>query len=102
MTLAVAWHTLGVVHSGLGEPRQAIGCYRQAQALVHELKYRPARALMIIVLAELGDAFQAAGDPPSAAEAWQQALQVLGDLGWPDLAGIGARIEQAGPPSPPG
>jgi hypothetical protein len=90
------------VHSGLGEPRQAIGCYRQALALVHELTYPLARALMILLLAELGDACQATGDPPAAVEAWQQALQVLDDMGWPDLAGIGARLEQAGPPSPPG
>jgi hypothetical protein len=59
------------------------------------------RALMIIVLTELGDACQATGDLPAAAEAWQQAQQVLNDLGWPDLAGVGARLEQAGSPSPP-
>jgi tetratricopeptide (TPR) repeat protein len=99
--LAIAWDALGVVHSGLGESRQAIGCYRQALALVHQLKYPMTRALMIIVLTELGDACQATGDLPAAAEAWQQAQQVLNDLGWPDLAGVGARLEQAGSPSPP-
>ena len=100
--LAIAWDALGVVHSGLGEPRQAIGCYRQALALVRELKYPLARAMMIVMLAELGDACQAAGDLPAAVEAWQQAQQVLDDLGWPDLAGVGARLEQANPPSKPG
>jgi len=96
--LALAWDALGVVHSALGEHHQAIGCYRQALALVHQLKYLPARALMITLLTELGDACQATGDLPAAAEAWQQALQVLDELGWPDLAGIGARLEQASPP----
>jgi tetratricopeptide (TPR) repeat protein/transcriptional regulator with XRE-family HTH domain len=96
--LAVAWDALGVVHSGLGEPRQAIGCYRQALALIHELKYPLARALMITLLSELGDACQATGDLPAAAEAWQQALQVLDDTGWPDLFGVGAKLEQADPP----
>ena len=96
--LAMAWDSLGVVHSGLGEYRQAIGCYRQALALVHELKTPLARALMIIMLTEHGDACQATGDLSAAVEAWQQALQVLDDLGWPDLAGLHAKIEQASPP----
>jgi len=100
--LAIAWDALGAVHSSLGEPRQAIGCYRQALALVHQLKYPMTRALMIIALTELGDACQATGDLPAAVEVWQQALQVLDDMGWPDLAGVGARLEQADSLSPPG
>ena len=54
------------------------------------------------MLAEFGDACRAAGDLPAAVEAWQQALQVLDDLGLAGPAGIRARLEQAGPPSPPG
>jgi len=98
----MAWDALGVAHSRLGEPRQAIGCYRQALALVCELKSQFARAMLASVLAEFGDACQATGDLPAAVEAWQQALQVLDDLGWPDLLGVGARLEQAGTPSLPG
>jgi len=101
-TMAMAWDALGVVHSSLGEPHQAIGCYQQALALIHELNNALARALMILMLTELGDTRQAAGDLPAAAEAWQQALQVLDDMGWPDLAGVGARLEQLGLPSLPG
>jgi DNA-binding SARP family transcriptional activator len=97
--LAIAWHALGVVHSGLGEPRQAIGCYQQALALVHDLKYPLTRALMSVMLAELGDACEATGDLPAAAKAWQQALQVLDDMGWPDLFGVGAKLEQVSPPN---
>jgi hypothetical protein len=41
-------------------------------------------------------------DLSAAVEAWRQALQVLDDLGWPDLLGVGDRLEQAGAPSPPG
>ncbi len=101
-SLAIAWDTLGLVHSGLGEPRQAIGCYQQALALVRELKNPLARAMLASILVEFGDACRAAGDLPAAVEAWQQALQVLDDLGWPDLRGVHARLEQASPPSPPG
>ena len=99
---AMAWDALGVAHSRLGEPRQAMGCYRKGLALVCELKNPFARAMLASMLAEFGDACQAAGDLPAAIEAWRQALQVLDDLGWPDLLGVGARLEQAGAPSPPG
>jgi hypothetical protein len=54
-----------------------------------------------MVLAGYGDACQRAGDLPAAVEAWQQALQILHDLGWPDLLGVRARLEQASAPSPP-
>jgi hypothetical protein len=49
------------------------GCYRQALALIHELRYPLTRALMVSMLTELGDACQASGNPPDAVEAWQQA-----------------------------
>jgi hypothetical protein len=74
----------------------------QALALVHQLKYPLARALTINLLTDLGDACQTTGDLPAAAEAWRQSLRVLDDMGWPDLGGVGARLEQAGPPGPPG
>ena len=100
--LAMAWHARAFVHSQLGEQRQAISCYRQALALVGERKHPMARGVLVIMLAEFGDACRAVGDLPAAVEAWQQALQVLRDLGWPDLLGVGARLEQAGLPSPAG
>ena len=75
------------MHSRLGEQRQAISCYRQALDFVRERKHPMARAMLVIMLAEFGDACRAAGDLPAAVEAWQQALQVLSDLGWPDLLG---------------
>jgi CheY-like chemotaxis protein len=70
--------------------------------LVRERKNPLARMLLVRLLAESGDACRDAGDLPAAAEAWQQALQILHDLGWPDLLGVRARLEQASAPSPPG
>ena len=99
---ALAWATLGLVYSGLGEQRRAISSYRQALDFVREQKWPMSRAILIIILADFGDACRAAGELSAAVEAWQQALQVLSDLGWPDLFGIQARLEQAGLPSPPG
>jgi Tetratricopeptide repeat len=101
-TLAFAWHALGFAHARLGEHPQAISCYRQALALVWERKNPLARMLLVRLLAESGDACQATGDLPAAAHAWQQALQILHDLGWPDNLAVRARLEQAGPPIPPG
>jgi tetratricopeptide (TPR) repeat protein len=99
---AMAWHALGFVHSRLGEPRQAIGCYRQAQALVREPKHALARRMRHMLLVGIGDACRAAGDLPGAVEAWQQAQLILRDLRWPENPRIRARLEQAGPPGPPG
>ena len=100
-TLALAWGALGFVDSGLGKPRQAINCHRQARAFARERKFPMTRAILGGLLAEFGDVCRAAGDLPTAVEAWQQALQILHDLGWPDMLGVGVRLEQAGPPSPP-
>ena len=100
--LALAWDALGLVHSRLGEHRQAISCYRRALILARERKNPLARGWLAGLLAGFGDACRAAGDLPAAVEAWQQALQILHDLGWPENRRIRARLEQAGLPSPPG
>jgi tetratricopeptide (TPR) repeat protein len=95
MRLAIAWHTLGLVHSRLGEQGQAISCYQQALALVGDWTTPVTRRLVATVLTDLGDACQAAADPPGAARAWQQALQILDDLRLPDSLGVHAKLGQA-------
>ena len=67
-----------------------------------ERKNPMARGVLVIMLAEFGDACRAVGDLPAAVEAWRQAVQVLRDLGWPDLLGVGARLEQVGLPNAAG
>jgi tetratricopeptide (TPR) repeat protein len=103
-SVAVAWGALGQVHSRLGEHRQAISCYRQAQTLAraHERKSPLARWVLGMVLAGYGDACRRAGDLPAAIEAWQQALQILNDLGLPDNLRIRPRLERARSLSPSG
>jgi tetratricopeptide (TPR) repeat protein len=100
--LALGWGTLGWVHSRLGEHRHAISCYRQALALAHAWKTPLARRWLADLLADFGDAWQAAGDLRAARPAWQQALQILDDLHLPDSRRIRARLQQAGSPRPPG
>ena len=65
---------------------------------MRERKNPLARGTLVRLLAEFGDACRAAGDLPAAAEAWQQALQILRDLGWPDILGVRARLDRLGPP----
>ncbi len=91
-----------MVHSRLGEHRHAISCYRQALALAREWKTPAARRWLASLLADFGDASQAAGDRPAAVEAWRQALEILDDLRLPDDLGVRARLEQVGAPGPPG
>ena len=96
--LAFAWEGLGIAHSRLGETRQAISSYRQALAFVRERENPMARGTLVRLLAEFGDACRVGGDLQAAAEAWQQALQILRDLGWPDFLGIRARLDRLGSP----
>jgi len=69
---------------------------------VSEPKDALARRMRQVLLVRFGDACHAAGDLPAAVEAWQQAQLFLRDQGWPESPRIRARLEQAGPPSPPG
>jgi tetratricopeptide (TPR) repeat protein len=101
-SLARAWNVLGLVHSRLGEHSQAISCYRRALDLARERKTPLARWWLASLLADFGDACRAAGDMPAAAEAFQQAWQILDNLGLPENRRIRARLEQAGLPSPLG
>ena len=87
-----------MVHSRIGEPSQAISCYRQALAILREQKNALARGMLSSLLVGFGDACRAVGDLPAAVEAWLQAQQILRDQGWPESPRIRARLEQAGPP----
>jgi hypothetical protein len=60
------------------------------------------RGLLVRLLVGFGDACRAVGDLSAAVEAWQQAQQILHDLGWPESRPIRARLEQPGPSSPAG
>jgi hypothetical protein len=59
-----------------------------------------ARGVLVIMLAEFGDACRAVGDLPAAVATWRWVVLVVDDLGWPDLLGVGAGLERAGLPSP--
>ncbi len=95
--LALAWGVLGLVHHRLGERHHAVSCYRQALLLANQWKTPLARRWLASLLADFGDACQAASDMPAAANAWQQALHILDELGLPDSVGVRARLEQPGP-----
>ena len=99
-TFAMAWETLGLVHSRLGGPRPAITCYRQVLAFLRVRKQPLACLMQIIMLPEFGDACRAAGDLPTAAGAWQQAQQIRRELGWPESRGSAPGSSRPGRPAP--
>jgi Tetratricopeptide repeat len=86
------------MHTRLGEHREAMSCHRQAVDLAREWKTPLSRRWLASLLVSFGDACQAAGDLPSARQAWQQALQIRHGLGLPRNRQIRARLEQAGLP----
>src|SRR5260370_1150073 len=83
----VARGVVGLVHYRLGERHHAVSCYRQALVLANQSKTPLARRWLVSLLAEFGDACAAVSDLPAAAGAWQQALQILDDLGLEDSLG---------------
>jgi hypothetical protein len=85
------------VHYRLGERHHAVSCYREALGLAIQWKTPLARRWLAGLLADFGDACQAAGDLPNARKAWQQARQTLHDLGLPDSIGVRARLHRAKP-----
>jgi tetratricopeptide (TPR) repeat protein len=89
-----------VVHSRLGEHRQAMSCYQQALALERQWKIPLDRWSLAGLLVGFGHACRAAGDLPGAAGAWQKALQILDELGLPANRPIRAWLQQAVRPSP--
>jgi len=72
----------------------------QGLALVGERRNPTARGVLVIMLAEFGDACRLSGTcrPPSrlGTGLWQ----VRDDLGWPDLLEVSTRLERVGLPSP--
>jgi tetratricopeptide (TPR) repeat protein len=98
-------HSLGYAHHLLGQYHQAIHYLQQAAALWVELgdRHNHAEALNL-----LGDAHHAAGDRDAARTAWQQALDILDQLGivragvgpsYPDADEINAKLHRLDTPN---
>jgi DNA-binding SARP family transcriptional activator/tetratricopeptide (TPR) repeat protein len=89
--LADAWHSLGTLHKQLGEHPDAIACFQQSLMLSATLGDRWGQAYCLIYV---GDTHDAAGDLLAAREAWQHAIDMLGDLRHPDTDRIRARLRE--------
>jgi DNA-binding SARP family transcriptional activator len=81
--------SVGYLHSRLGHHDEAISCYQQAIGL---LTGTPAVTLRAVMLANMGDAYDAAGDPGAARRAWQEALAILDDLRHPEADRLRSRL----------
>ncbi|MFD2691078.1 tetratricopeptide repeat protein [Streptomyces phyllanthi] len=97
-----AWDTLGHAHQHLGDHQEAIACFRQALRLRRE---RCDSNEVAETLVHLGDVHLAAGDFRVARLFWQEALEILDQLGHGDTLHIRGRLRtaqasEATPPSP--
>lgn len=86
------WDSLGYIHHRIGQPEQALACYRKAVDILHQLGdlYDESRALT-----HLGDALHETGDLAAARRAWQDALVILDDLDHPECDQLRVKIGQA-------
>jgi DNA-binding SARP family transcriptional activator/tetratricopeptide (TPR) repeat protein/DNA-binding XRE family transcriptional regulator len=82
--------TMGHAHHHLGQHQQAIACYQQALDIYRSLHAGEDTAL---VLAHLGDLYDARGEAQAACDAWQRALRVLDPLNHPDAPSIRAKLD---------
>jgi DNA-binding SARP family transcriptional activator len=86
---ALSWDSLGYIYKELGDYAQAVTCYRRCIDLFEALGDRYFMADSLVCL---GDVHAAAGSADDARAAWQQALDVLVELGHPDAEGVRARL----------
>jgi DNA-binding SARP family transcriptional activator len=86
------WDSVGYAQCQLGHYDYAISSYQRALALTRRVHAPEAQAK---VLAHLGDAHHAAGDPQQARNAWHQALTILVDLNHPDAEKVSAKLASA-------
>jgi DNA-binding SARP family transcriptional activator/Tfp pilus assembly protein PilF len=96
------WHNIGYAHLRLGDTAQAISYFRRALEVIARFGDSFGQTMTLI---DLGDAYQAGGQPELARDAWQQALASAEELQLPAAEEIRARLDQAAclgghPPDP--
>jgi len=88
---ASVWDSLGYIHHGLREYDEAIDCFTRALDLYRE---SGDRYWIADTLTHLGDTYQACGQSPAATKAWQEALELLVELGHSHAADVRLRLTQ--------
>jgi tetratricopeptide (TPR) repeat protein len=81
--------SFGYAYDRLGNQRQATASFRRAVRL---FRSTGASYLAAFSLGNLGDCLAAAGDAADAADAWQQALTILEELGHPDASHVRRKL----------
>jgi tetratricopeptide (TPR) repeat protein len=81
--------SLGYVYRRLGDQREAVVHYRRA---VRTFRAAGAPQFAACSLSDLGECQANAGNAEAAADAWQRALSILGDLDHPDASRIRGKI----------
>jgi tetratricopeptide (TPR) repeat protein len=83
------WDSLGYIYHHLDRYDDAVHCYQEAVALSRQLGDRYPEAF---TLTHLGDTHDAAGHKAAAQKAWQQAKDILEDLGHPEAADVRRKL----------
>jgi tetratricopeptide (TPR) repeat protein len=93
---ANAWDSLGYTYHHLGRHQRAAHCYRHALNLFRQAgaRYHEAETLT-----HLGDTRRARKDLAATRRLWQQALDILDELGHPDAHHVRAKLCTLGQPS---
>ena len=84
-----------------GHRGRAFGLWRRALATGRALSELGARYEAADSLVSLGDTYAAAAVLDSARDAWQQALDVLTELGHPDAESVRERLRSTAADQPP-
>ncbi|HMD93843.1 MAG TPA: tetratricopeptide repeat protein [Trebonia sp.] len=84
---------MGFVCQANGDLEGAIACFLDALDIV-PVSGPASQGVRAETLAELGETYQAAGDPRSARQAWQQALELYESLHHPAADQMRARLDQ--------
>jgi DNA-binding SARP family transcriptional activator len=87
---ADAWDCLGYTRHRLGQHRESIVSYRRAVDLRHQVDDPYFEA---DTLTRLGDVHRDAGDLPATRAAWQRAVTVFADLGYPEAEHVRSRLD---------
>jgi transcriptional regulator with XRE-family HTH domain/tetratricopeptide (TPR) repeat protein len=86
---AGTWDTLGVVLQRLGSHAEAVPCFLRAVSLDREMGNRYDLAM---VLAHLGETYEATGDLRGAQEAWDESLLILRTLHHPAASTVRGQL----------
>jgi DNA-binding SARP family transcriptional activator/tetratricopeptide (TPR) repeat protein len=91
LSAAQTWHSLGYSHERLGDQARAVECYEAAVEMFHRTGYLINEAHTLTALADIR---RNAGDLAAARAGWQQAYDILDQLGHSGAGEVRAKLRE--------